>query len=227
VRLTARVAALVAGVLIGTVGLAQAASAHVEVSAKPAQALARNAVISFDAEAESTSAGIASVRVVLPDGIAPADVTLASGPSGWVLTPTADGYEVKGTALPVKKNAVYAITVKQLPNATSVPFKTLVTYTNGDVDRWIEVPKAGEPEPDNPAPILKLSPAPSTAATTAAVITQSPSAPAVQTPEVTATADAAPSNGSSTGIWIAVAIAAVVIAGGLFFALRRRGGAPS
>jgi hypothetical protein len=220
VRVTARTAAIVAGVLIGTVGLAQAAFAHVEVSAKPAQALAQNAVVSFSAEAENPDSGIASIRVVLPEGIAPADVTLASGPSGWALTPTADGYEVKGAALAKKKDAAYAITVKQLPNATSIAFKTVVTYANGDADRWIEIPKAGEPEPDNPAPVLKLSPAPTTAATTAPA-TDSP-APTKPTPAVTATASAESSGGSSSGIWIAVGVAVVVIIGGLIFALRRR-----
>jgi uncharacterized protein len=36
-------------------------------------------------------------------------------------------------------------------------FKTLQTYDNGDVVRWIEAPKEGQAEPDNPAPTLKLT----------------------------------------------------------------------
>jgi uncharacterized protein YcnI len=38
-------------------------------------------------------------------------------------------------------------------------FKALQTYSSGEVVRWIEVPIAGQPQPDNPAPILTLTPA--------------------------------------------------------------------
>jgi uncharacterized protein YcnI len=36
-------------------------------------------------------------------------------------------------------------------------FKTLQTYSSGEIVRWIEVPVAGEPAPDTPAPILTLT----------------------------------------------------------------------
>lgn len=222
VKVSVRVAAAVAGVLFGALGLAGVAAAHVEVSAKPARALAADAIVSFDAEAESSKAGIKSVRVVLPEGVAPADVTLTAGPSGWTLTPTADGYTVAGTALAVGKHAVYSIKVRQLPNATSIAFKTLVNYTDGQVDRWIEVPKPGEKEPANPAPVLKLAPA--AVATASAVISPSPSvatsapAPAVSTSAASAAAD----SGSSTGIWLAIGAGALAVAAILLVALRRR-----
>jgi uncharacterized protein YcnI len=37
-------------------------------------------------------------------------------------------------------------------------FKALQTYSSAEIVRWIEVPTAGVPEPDNPAPILTLTP---------------------------------------------------------------------
>ena len=43
-------------------------------------------------------------------------------------------------------------------------FKALQTYSSGEIVRWIEVPVAGEPAPDTPAPVLTLTP-PTTAPT--------------------------------------------------------------
>ncbi|MEV6963604.1 DUF1775 domain-containing protein [Hamadaea sp. NPDC051192] len=227
---TRRLAAVAAGVALGALALAGQAFAHVEVSAKPAQALAADAVISFSAEAESGSAGISSVRVVLPQGIAPADVSLVSAPAGWKFTPTADGYTVAGTTLKVKTDAAYKIKVKQLPNAKSVAFKTLVTYSNGDVDRWIEIPTASDPNPEHPAPVLKLAAAaPGATPTEAALVSPSPSdsaSPSTGTQEAataTATTAAAPASAPmGAGAWILLAVLAVVaLALGITLARRK------
>src|SRR5574342_1400402 len=93
-----RLVAVAAGGLAALL-MAGVAQAHTEVEVEPAVAGAANAVVTFAAEAESPSSGIASVRVVLPagahpDGIPPAEVTLVSAPTGWTLRPTADGYVV-------------------------------------------------------------------------------------------------------------------------------------
>ena len=37
-------------------------------------------------------------------------------------------------------------------------FKALQTYSSGEIVRWIEVPVAGQPEPDTPAPVITLTP---------------------------------------------------------------------
>nr|BFE57014.1 hypothetical protein GCM10020063_015400 [Dactylosporangium thailandense] len=201
------------------------ASAHVEVKADKAQAGAADVTVTFTAEAESSKAGIASVKVALPAGIAPADVTWVSGPSGWALTADADGYTVTGPALAVKKDAAYAVKVAKLPaDATELPFKTLVTYTDGKVDRWIDAPGT-----DNPAPVLKLAAAaPGTAATSAAPSPAATSAaPAVttNTAPVTTPGDAANDEADSSATpWVVLAVVVVVgLAAVLFFRSRRRG----
>lgn len=85
---------------------------------------------------------------------------LAKAPFGWRLSHNPDGFTVAGPALRVGQDAVFAVTVAQLPSdATELPFKTLETYGDGRVDRWIEIPEAGKPAPANPAPVLKLKPA--------------------------------------------------------------------
>ncbi|MFI9358857.1 YcnI family protein [Streptomyces lydicus] len=60
----------------------------------------------------------------------------------------------------------FNIAFSQLPaNADQLTFKTLQTYSDGKVVRWIEEPKAGQAEPENPAPVLRLTKAADEAAT--------------------------------------------------------------
>jgi len=54
----------------------------------------------------------------------------------------------------------FPVSLGPLPHDTGrLVFKALQTYDKGPVARWIEEPKKGEPEPENPAPTLKLTPA--------------------------------------------------------------------
>jgi periplasmic copper chaperone A len=64
----------------------------------------------------------------------------------------------------------FEVSVGPLPDdADSLTFKALQTYSDGQIVRWIEdAPAAGGAAPDRPAPVLKLTKAASTPATTAA-----------------------------------------------------------
>ncbi|MEU3832362.1 hypothetical protein [Streptomyces microflavus] len=77
------------------------ALAHVEVESETPQALAENVSLTFEAEAESDSAGITGMRVVLPAGISPADVTLQGQPKEWKLEAGSDGLTVGGPPVAV------------------------------------------------------------------------------------------------------------------------------
>ncbi|MET8627613.1 DUF1775 domain-containing protein [Kitasatospora sp. NPDC004669] len=240
-------AATVTAVVAGSLVLAVPAFAHVEVASETAQALATNATVTFTAEAESSTAGLAKFQVVLPEGIAPSDVALADAPQGWTFAATADGYTVGGPALPQGKDAVYKITIKQLPDAKELVFKTLETYSDGHIDRWIELPQGGA-EPEHPAPTLKLAAAapgatpigtPSAAATGAAPsatpsasATTSASAAASGAPSVTASPSAAStasnssdSSSSATPIAIGAAVVVVLAVGGAWWWRRKRSAA--
>lgn len=214
-------------------GWAVPAWAHIEVSADKPRAGATNVTVTFNGEAESDTAGIKSERVVLPAGITPDQVRLGKAPSGWTFTRAADGFTVGGKALKVGQDARFSVVIAQLPaDATELAFKTVETYGDGKVSRWIEIPQSGQPEPDNPAPVLKLKaaaqPAATTAAPTTAATTAPPTtgAPATSTePAFTAAPAAAEDSGSRTGLWVAVAAVVVVAAAaGVAFALRRRAG---
>ncbi len=63
-------------------------------------------------------------------------------------------------------------------------FKALQTYSSGEIVRWIEVPAAGQPAPDFPAPILSVTPA--TASTIGAPRSDRAAASSDTTPEALA-----------------------------------------
>jgi hypothetical protein len=201
------------------------AAAHVEATVSPgAQAGAGPVTVAFAAEAESPSAGIASVKTQLPAGMPPQDVSLATGPSGWALTPTPDGFEVGGAPLQPGTDADFTISIRQLPaDRTELPFKTLVRYTDGTEDAWIEEPTPDNPDPENPAPIITVAPA--AAPTSAAAPSPTPATSSAATTAPTTTPQAQESDDEGTPTWLIVlgVLAAVaVLAGGLFLARRTR-----
>ncbi|MFL6117874.1 MAG: YcnI family protein [Catenulispora sp.] len=115
-------------------------------------------------------------------------------------------------------------------DAEQVTFKALQTYANGDVVRWIDVRQAGQPEPDHPAPVLKLtaasggdSAAPSSSASGGSPVPSvTTTAPASGTTSATAKSD---STARALGIAGLVVGALGLIAGGLGFAAARRNAA--
>jgi hypothetical protein len=204
---------------------ARPAAAHVEATVSPgAQAGAGPVTVAFAAEAESPSAGIASVKTQLPAGMPPQDVSLATGPSGWALTPTPDGFEVGGAPLQPGTDADFTISIRQLPaDRTELPFKTLVRYTDGTEDAWIEEPTPDNPDPEDPAPIITVAPA--AAPTSAAAPSPTPATSSAATTAPTTTPQAQESDDEGTPTWLIVlgVLAAVaVLAGGLFLARRTR-----
>ncbi|MFI7017859.1 DUF1775 domain-containing protein [Streptomyces sp. NPDC050164] len=230
-RLTLLTAATATAVLL----TAGPAAAHVEVEADNAQALAENVRLTFIAESESADAGVTELRVVLPEGIAPADVTYDEGPEGWKFTARDDGYVIKGPAVKVGGDAEHSVVVKQLPDAKELAFKTLQTYSDGRIDRWIQL---GEPSGDghgHEAPVLELKAAapgakpadPSPSETRPA--SPSPTATETETePESSPATRAEEKNddgGLSAGAWIGIGAAVLIVAGGTAYVVRRRAGA--
>jgi LPXTG-motif cell wall-anchored protein len=214
----------IAGVAV--TALAGPAFAHVEVSADKTQAGATDVTLTFNGEAENPKAGIRSERVVLPTGIAPAEVTLVSAPAGWKFTSAADGFTVAGKALKVGTDAVWKVRIAKLPDGqTRLSFKTLETYGNGDISRWIEIQLPGQDEPDNPAPLLTLKPGavPGTAVPSGAASSFPATEPSATAPLTARTQPPVTTSSSSSTWWIwVVVVALVVVAGGLFVLRRRR-----
>jgi hypothetical protein len=198
---------------------ASPAWAHVQVTADKPQAGATNVTVTFIGEAESTTAGIKSEQVFLPAGITASQVHLGKAPAGWTFTTAADSFTVAGPPLPVGTDAVWSVVIDKLPvGATQLVFKTIETYGNGEVDRWITEQQPGQPEPEHPAPVLMLTGAVATSAapTSAAPIPAAPtSAPVTSVPLV--------SSGGGNGLWwvlVAVVVLAAIVA--VVLVMRRR-----
>jgi len=146
--------------------------------------------------------------------------------------------QVRGPALPVGRALRLTLRVRQLPAARQVVLKTVQSYSDGRQDSWIEVPEAGAPEPDAPAPVLRLGPA-AAGATPLPRATPGPPAPTTPAPATSAPATGptpAPSSaalspagapddgGGSNAIWLfAGAGIGAVLLGGVVLAARRVG----
>jgi len=154
-----RIGVVVAGAALALGALASPAWAHVQVEADPGSPGAADATLKIMAAGESGTAGTNKLEVVADPAIPADQVTLVTGPSGWTLTPgAAGGFTLAGPALAKGDDANLSVKVKQLPNAPQVTFKVVQTYSDGEVVRWIELTGADGKEPDNPAPIVKLTP---------------------------------------------------------------------
>jgi uncharacterized protein YcnI len=93
----------------------------------------------------------------------------------------------------------FAVSADPLPQGVSqLTFKTIQTYSNGDVVRWIDVPQPGQPAPDHPAPMLTLTTGTATTGGSAATSGTAPS------PAATATS-------GSDGMARVIAIAGVAV----------------
>jgi hypothetical protein len=217
---------LTVGVVAGLAVLALAGPvfAHVEVSADKTTAGATDVTLTFTGEAENPAAGIKSERVVLPAGIDPASITLVKAPGGWTFSRAADGFTVAGKALRTGTDAVWAVKIAKLPDGqTRLSFKTLETYGNGDVSRWIEIQQPGQAEPDNPAPLVTLKAGPSTAPADVPSSAPDSATPTIVVTSAPAASVPASKNDSHRWIWVvAAALLIIVLVLGLIRGRRSR-----
>ncbi|MFC8360270.1 YcnI family protein [Streptomyces griseorubiginosus] len=218
--------ALAAAALLTAAG---AASAHVTVHPDSYAKGATDGVLSFRVPDESDTASTTKVQLFLPTDH-PVLGVLVSPHDGWTAkvtetrlkTPvrTDDGTitdavsEITWTGGKVTPGHYedFDVAFGLLPDDTAeLPFKTLQTYSDGKVVRWIEEAAKGDEEPENPAPVLKLTPA--TASSTA---TKSSAA-------TSATTKASASDSTARGLGAAGLVVGVLgLAAGAFAVVRSR-----
>ncbi|WUH92298.1 YcnI family protein [Streptomyces sp. NBC_00433] len=242
-RLRGRAAAVAA--LAGATVLLAAVPAFAHVTVQPNTAAKGGyTTVSFKVPNERDSASTVKIEVNVPTDHPIASVSLQPVP-GWTAQVT-----TSKLATPMKTDdgtvdqAVSKITwtggkiepgqFQQFPvsfgplpsDADSLSFKTLQTYSNGEVVRWIEVPQAGQAEPQNPAPTLKLTAAADDGAATATATGTPAPAPAADSK---GTAQAASGGSDSDGTARALGVVGIVVgAAGVgfgIFAGRRRSSA--
>jgi uncharacterized protein YcnI len=182
---TLRRATVVAGGAVAAVlMLAVPALAHVTVTPDSAPAGAA-AVLTFHVPNEEAHADATGLDMRIPTDHPIAQVLVKPVP-GWKITVkditlskpivTDDGRFTQavsevtwsGGRIPPGQFQDFTISADPLPTGVSeLAFKAIQTYSNGDVVSWIDLSQPGQPAPDHPAPVLKLTAAtnPNAAAT--------------------------------------------------------------
>ncbi|MCX5557790.1 YcnI family protein [Streptomyces sp. NBC_00038] len=176
IRTTLRRAGLVAGLATaGVLAAAGAAFAHVTVHPESYAKGATDGVLTFRVPNEEDTASTTKVQVYLPTDH-PVLGVLVTPEAGWTAqvtttklkTPvkTDDGTiteavsEITWTGGRIRHGEYqdFNVAFGQLPDdADQLTFKTLQTYSDGSVVRWIEEAEQGGEEPENPAPVLTLT----------------------------------------------------------------------
>ncbi|QJT05173.1 YcnI family protein [Streptomyces asoensis] len=154
---------------------AGAASAHVTVHPESYAKGATDGVLSFRVPNEEDTASTTKVQVFLPTDhpvlgvlVHPQDGWTAKVTTTKLKTPvkTDDGTITEavseitwtGGKIGAGQYEDFDVAFGQLPDdAGQLAFKTLQTYSDGKTVRWIEEAEAGADEPENPAPVLKLT----------------------------------------------------------------------
>ncbi|MEU3344927.1 YcnI family protein [Streptomyces sp. NPDC006700] len=171
-RRAGAVAALAAAGVLAAAGIA---SAHVTVHPGSCAKGATDGVLTFRVPNEEDTASTTKVQVFLPTDH-PVLGVLVSPRDGWTAkvtntklkTPvkTDDGTitdavsEITWTGGRIDPGHFedFDVAFGQLPDdIDQLTFKTLQTYSDGKTVRWIETAAQGEEEPENPAPVLKLT----------------------------------------------------------------------
>jgi uncharacterized protein YcnI len=178
VRLSRILGVVAAGVMIGALAFAGAASAHVTVNPDTSMqgGFPR---IAFRVPNESDTASTTKLDVFLDMAHPVPSVSIMPVP-GWtaktvtskLATPLTndDGDQVTEAVSEIAWTAdspasaikpgefnEFPVSLGPLPDVPSLTFKVLQTYSDGSVVRWIDPTPAGGPEPEHPAPVLTLA----------------------------------------------------------------------
>jgi uncharacterized protein YcnI len=193
---TRRTAVLLTTAVLSLVAAASVAEAHVTVNpnTEPQGGYSK---VSFRVPNEEANASTTSVEVDIPVDHPIASVSVRPVP-GWTATTstsqlatpikTDDGDVTQavskivwtGGKIDPGQFQEFDVSLGPLPKDTDrIVFKALQTYSDGTVVRWIDVPQAGQPEPDHPAPVLHLTPASATGGADATPSTGPTTAPSV------------------------------------------------
>lgn len=177
----------VAGLVMSAVVLVSGpAWAHVSISPDSAPK-GSDAVLSFNVPDESESANTTQVAITFPTDN-PIAEALVEPISGWTakvetmkvdkpiqtdagaVTEAVKSVTWSGGSIAPGQFQQFTVSVL-LPDADSLEFRAVQTYSDGTVTHWIEPTPPGGPEPENPAPVLTLTAAEGETTTTTAATT--------------------------------------------------------
>jgi len=182
-----------AGLCVLVVAVPTPAFAHVTVVSDDATRRADDAILTFRVPNEEDAATTTKIQIRFPTKAPLASVRPAPVP-GWTTTTTPvtfdppvvtdDGTITTGVGsvtytadkgnpgIPVGGFEAFQVLVGPLPDTPALAFPTVQTYSNGTVVAWIQPVIDPSAPPDNPTPLLHLTPAtPSSAAAPATAVT--------------------------------------------------------
>lgn len=170
-----RAGAVTALAAVGVLTAAGAASAHVTVHPESYAKGATDGTLTFRVPDEEDTASTTKVQIFLPTDhpllgvlVAPRDGWSAKVTDTKLKTPvkTDDGTIIDavseitwtGGKIEAGQYEDFDVAFGQLPDDTGrLAFKALQTYSDGKTVRWIEEAAQGDEEPENPAPVVKLT----------------------------------------------------------------------
>jgi len=204
-------------------------SAHIDPDPIAMQ-VGTSGTVAFNVEHGCSGSPMTDLKIQIPTGVTG---VAPVAKDGWTATFTGDTVEFKGGPLGATTEDHFDIKLTAPTTAGDIHFPAIETCQVGEID-WIEISADGAPEPENPAPTIKITTNPPTAAE----LTPVPDAPegtadtvAVSGTDagITTTATtAATKKSSNTGtIVVEVIVAAVVLIGGGLLLARRRSTPPS
>ena len=147
---------------LGSAAAIAPASAHVHASSDDA-VRGGIALVTFQVPNESTTGATTTALTVDLSNVSSVQTQAVSGWTVKLDRDAASGIVHSATwtaapkgGIPVDQFGLFRITVK-LPDADTVSFPATQTYADGSAVKWDQVPKPGEAEPSNPAPMLMLT----------------------------------------------------------------------
>jgi uncharacterized protein YcnI len=221
---------------------ASGAFAHVTVHPGSYAKGATDGVLTFRVPNEEDTASTTEVQLFLPTDH-PVLGVLVSPQDGWTAEVTTtklkepvktdDGSitdavsEITWTGGRIRHGQYqdFHVAFGQLPDdVDQLTFKTLQTYSDGDVVRWIETQQKDDDEPENPAPVLKLT-AEGTAeddgSGTAAASSGSDASGSTTAPDSSTDASVSTSDSTARGLGVAGLVVGVLGLAAAAFALLR------
>ena len=205
--------ATAATLLIGIIGLAAPASAHVEASSTVEGSIT---TVTLTVEHGCGELDLTGLRVQMPAG---AMQVTAQDPEGWTSTATAAEIAWTGGPQPAHEEIAFTFSLMLAqPAGTTVRFPAIETCPGGEV-AWIEPTPEGGPEPDHPAPQITVGGTATTTMdpamddTTGSTVTMAPK----QTP---ITEEGSATN--NTGLVVLLVVMVIIIGGAVVLFVRNR-----